>query len=194
MAKRIIIIGGGIAGLSAGIYAKLNEFDSEIIEMHSITGGQCTAWDRKGYRFDYCLHWLVGTRKGPFNDIWKETNVLNEDVVIIDHEIHTKVIDSAGREFIIYTDLNRWEKYLSDLAPEDSNKIKKMCSDMRKSAFLQPFSDPPGLRKPGNTFKSIFAMIPVFILFMKYGRTVASPWRWNTTGRTIRQMGCTIYM
>ena len=75
MAKKIVIIGGGIAGLSAGIYAKLNGFDAEVIEMHSITGGQCTAWDRKGYRFDYCLHWLVGTRKGPFNNIWRETNV-----------------------------------------------------------------------------------------------------------------------
>jgi len=71
MKKKIVIIGGGVAGLSAGIYAKLNNFDVEIIEMHSITGGQCTAWDRKGYRFDYCLNWLVGTRKGPFNDIWK---------------------------------------------------------------------------------------------------------------------------
>ena len=136
MAKKIVIIGGGVAGLSAGIYAKLNGFDTEIIELHSVTGGQCTAWDRKGYRFDYCLHWLVGTRKGPFNDIWKETNVLNDEVEIIDHKVHTKVFAADGREFIIYTDLNEWEKYLCELAPEDTGKIKQMCSDMRKSAFL----------------------------------------------------------
>jgi len=170
MAKKIVIIGGGVAGLSAGIYAKLNGFDTEIIEMHSITGGQCTAWDRKGYRFDYCLHWLVGTRKGPFNDIWKETNVLNDKVEIIDHEVHTKIIDDDGREFILYTDLNRWEDYLCKFAPEDTKKIKKMCSDMRKSAFLQPFSNPPGLRKAGQYIASMFSMMPVMILFMKYGR------------------------
>lgn len=170
MTKKIVIIGGGVAGLSAGIYAKLNGFEAEIIEMHSITGGQCTAWDRKGYRFDYCLHWLVGTRKGPFNDIWKETNVLNNDVEIIDHEVHTKVIAEDGREFIIYTDLNKWEEYLCNLAPEDTKSIKKMCKEMRKSAFLQPFSDPPGLRKFGHTITSIFSMMPVMILFMKYGR------------------------
>jgi phytoene dehydrogenase-like protein len=52
MAKKIVIIGGGVAGLSAGIYASVNGFDAEIIEMHSITGGQCTAWDRKGYRME----------------------------------------------------------------------------------------------------------------------------------------------
>jgi phytoene dehydrogenase-like protein len=170
MAKKIVIIGGGVAGLSAGIYAKLNGFDAEIIEMHSVTGGQCTAWDRKGYRFDYCLHWLVGTRKGPFNDIWRETNVLNDSVEIIDHEIHTKVFDEDGREFIIYTDLNKWEEYLCKIAPEDTARIKKMCSDMKKSSFLNPFSDPPGLRKFSHTISSMFSMLPVMILFIKYGR------------------------
>jgi len=170
MAKKIVIIGGGIAGLSAGIYAKLNGFDAEVIEMHSITGGQCTAWDRKGYRFDYCLHWLVGTRKGPFNNIWRETNVLNDNVEIIDHEVHTKLFTDDGRDFILYTNLNKWEEYLCNLAPEDTKKIKKMCTDMRKSAFLQPYSDPPGLRKLGQTITSLFGMMPVMMLFMKYGR------------------------
>jgi phytoene dehydrogenase-like protein len=170
MAKKIVIIGGGVAGLSAGIYAKLNGFDTEIIEMHSVTGGQCTAWDRKGYRFDYCLHWLVGTRKGPFNDIWKETGVLNDKVEIVDHEVHTKLFSGDGREFIIYTNLDKWESYLCSLAPEDTEKIKRMCNDMRKSAFLQPFSDPPGLRKLSRTVTSMFSMMPVMVLFMKYGR------------------------
>jgi phytoene dehydrogenase-like protein len=170
MNKKILIIGGGIAGLSAGIYAKLNGFDAEIIEMHSATGGQCTAWDRKGFRFDYCLHWLVGTRKGPFNEIWKETNVLNEDVQIIDHETHTKALSDDGREFIIYTSLDRWENYLCTMAPEDTLSIKKMCKDMRKSAFLQPYSNPPGIRKFSQTLKSLFTMMPVMVLFIKYGK------------------------
>ncbi len=168
--KKIVIIGGGVAGLSAGIYARLNGFETEIIEMHSVTGGQCTAWERKGYRFDYCLHWLVGTRKGPFHDIWKETGVLNNEVRIIDHEVHTKLYNNEGKEFILYTDLKRWEEYLCKLAPEDETRIRKMCKDMRKSAFLQPFSDPPGLRNPVRSLRSAFKMLPVMILFMKYGR------------------------
>jgi phytoene dehydrogenase-like protein len=170
MKKKIVIIGGGVAGLSAGIYGRLNGFDTEIIEMHSITGGQCTAWKRNGYRFDYCLHWLVGTREGPFNDIWKETNVLNDQVKVIDNEIHTKIFDAQGREFIIYTNLDRWEKYLCSFAPEDAAAIRKMCGDMRKSAFLSPYTDPPGLRNPVKSMLSMFRMWPVMTLFMKYGR------------------------
>jgi phytoene dehydrogenase-like protein len=170
MNKKILIIGGGVAGLSAGIYAKLNGFDAEIIEMHSVTGGQCTAWERKGYRFDYCLHWLVGTRKGPFNDIWKTTNVINDHVEIIDHEVHTKILSKDGREFIIYTNLDKWEEYLINLAPEDTRSIKKMCREMRKSAFLQPYADPPELRKMGKTISSLLSMMPVIVLFIKHGR------------------------
>jgi phytoene dehydrogenase-like protein len=170
MNKKIVIIGGGVAGLSSGIYACLNGFDAEIIEMHTITGGQCTAWNRKGYRFDYCLHWLVGTKNGPFNDIWKETNVLNDNVGIVDHEIHTKIIGDDGSEFIIYTNLDKWEKYLIEMAPEDEKSIKKMCGEMRKSAFLQPFADPPGLRNPFQSVKMMLGMMPVIVLFMKYGK------------------------
>jgi thioredoxin reductase len=35
MKKKIIIIGGGIVGLSAGIYSATNGFETEIIEMHN---------------------------------------------------------------------------------------------------------------------------------------------------------------
>lgn len=170
MNKKVIIIGGGIAGLSAGIYSRLNGFDTEIVEMHSVTGGQCTSWERKGYRFDYCLHWLAGTRVGPFNEIWKETNVLNENVEIIDHSIHTMVINGEGKEFIIYTDLARWEEYLCSMAPGDSIKIRRMCADMKKSSFLQPFADPPGLKSIFKSIPSFYKMIPLLFLIMKYGR------------------------
>jgi phytoene dehydrogenase-like protein len=170
MNKKIVIIGGGVAGLSAGIYARLNGFDTEIIEMHSITGGQCTAWERKGYRFDYCLHWLVGTRSGPFHDIWLETNVINDQVKIIDHEIHTKIFAEDGTDFTIYTNIDRWEKYLCEIAPEDSKSISKMCNDMRKTSILEPYSNPPGLRRWTDTMNSFFKMLPLLMLFMKYGK------------------------
>jgi len=170
MRKKVTIIGGGVAGLSAGIYAAMNGFDTEIIEMHTTAGGQCTAWERKKYRFDYCLHWLVGTTKGAFNDIWRETNVLNDDTEIIDHEIHSKIYDKDRNEFIIYTNIDRWEKYLIGLAPEDTISIKRMCNDMRKSALLEPFALPPGLRSLFDYIKIIPVMLPIARLVRKFGR------------------------
>jgi phytoene dehydrogenase-like protein len=42
MPKKIIVIGAGIAGLSAGCYARMNGYDAEIYEMHDKAGGLCT--------------------------------------------------------------------------------------------------------------------------------------------------------
>ena len=39
MAKKVIIIGGGLAGLSAGCYAAMNGFETQIFEHHSVPGG-----------------------------------------------------------------------------------------------------------------------------------------------------------
>lgn len=170
MKPKVVIIGGGVAGLSAGIYAAMNGFETEIIEMHSAAGGQCTAWERKKYRFDYCLHWLVGTSKGPFHDIWKETHVLTDATEIIDHEIHSHIIDREGNRFIIYADIDHWEKYLLELSPEDSSPIRSMCNEMRKSALIEPFALPPELRSPLEYVRVMFKMFPLFRVIMKYGR------------------------
>ena len=78
--KKIIIIGGGIAGLSAGIYAQKLGLESVIYEKHYISGGECTGWDREGFHIDGCIHWLMGTKEGTgLNNIWKDVGAL-EDV------------------------------------------------------------------------------------------------------------------
>jgi phytoene dehydrogenase-like protein len=64
MPKTIAIIGAGIAGLAAGCYAQMNGYDSEIYEMHTLPGGLCTAWERKEYVLDGCIHYLFGTGPG----------------------------------------------------------------------------------------------------------------------------------
>ncbi|HOX77495.1 MAG TPA: NAD(P)/FAD-dependent oxidoreductase [Bacteroidales bacterium] len=170
MKEKVVIIGGGVAGLSAGIYSAMNGFDTEIYEMHSVAGGQCTAWDRDRFRFDYCLHWLVGTSKGPFHEIWRETNVLNDQTEIIDHEIHSQIIDNKGERFTIYADINRWEEYLLKLSPEDEKPIRSMCREMRKSARLEPFTSAPELRSPLEYLRLLPSMIPLMFVVQKFGR------------------------
>jgi phytoene dehydrogenase-like protein len=170
MRKKALIIGGGVAGLSAGIYGQLNGYDTEIIEMHTQCGGQCTAWSREGYRFDHCLHWLVGTSKGPFHDVWKETNVLNDATRVVDHEVFLEMDDGQGEGLIVYTDLDRWEKYLVGRWPGDTHAISKMCSDMRKGSLLEPFADPPELRTFGEYLRAARRMLPALRLMMRYRR------------------------
>jgi phytoene dehydrogenase-like protein len=70
--KLIIIIGAGLAGLSAGCYAPMNGYRTRIFEMHDIPGGLCTSWRRKRYTFDGCIHYLTGSRFGTYHRIFEE--------------------------------------------------------------------------------------------------------------------------
>ena len=48
MGDRVAIVGAGISGLSAGCYARMNGYEVEIHESHSLPGGLCTSWKRSG--------------------------------------------------------------------------------------------------------------------------------------------------
>ena len=77
MERSIVIIGAGIAGLSAGCYAQMNGYRSQIYEMHKIPGGLCTSWRRRGYLFDGSLRYLTGTSPhSKVHQLWEELDLL----------------------------------------------------------------------------------------------------------------------
>jgi len=144
--KELLIIGGGIAGLSAGIYARQNGYKATILEMGEHPGGQLTAWQRNGYTFDFCLQWLVGSDHGNFNDIYREIGAINEKTEAINHDVFLKMVDKEYGDFYVYGDMDRWEKYLKDMAPEDSKGIHKLCSMIKRSTQMEGIANPPGMR------------------------------------------------
>ena len=47
--KTIVIVGAGVSGLTAGIYAEQNGFHAIVLEKNPSVGGLCTGWNRKGH-------------------------------------------------------------------------------------------------------------------------------------------------
>lgn len=77
--KKVIIIGAGTAGLAVGTYLQANGYQTEIFESHSISGGLCTAWKRKDFIIDGCLHWLTDVRpSSDFYQMYLETGVMQK--------------------------------------------------------------------------------------------------------------------
>ena len=75
--KSILIIGAGVAGLCTGIYGQMNGYQTRILEMHKIPGGLVTAFRRKGYLVDVCIHWLTGSGPGiHLHRYWNEIGLL----------------------------------------------------------------------------------------------------------------------
>lgn len=130
--KKIIIIGAGIAGLAAGCYARMNGYDTEIFEMHNIPGGLCTAWERKGYIFDGCIHFLVGTNpEDRLNVLWNEVGAL-DGVGIVDQDIYLQIEGAAGEKLLLYTDLDRLEKHMAEISPADAALSQELVDAIRQ--------------------------------------------------------------
>jgi len=137
MSKKIIIIGAGIAGLSAGCYARMNGYEAEIYEMHDKPGGLCTSWKRKGYTIDGCIHWLTGTHpKSNFHKLWAELGAV-QGRRIINHDVFCRYTGSDGRTLVIYYDVDKLEKHLKELSPQDSDTIELFCQLVRKFTKFQ---------------------------------------------------------
>jgi phytoene dehydrogenase-like protein len=160
MTKKLIIIGAGIAGLSAGCYARMNDYEAEIYEAHSQSGGLCTAWKRKDYTIDGCLHWLTGSNPNyRFYKVWQELGAV-QGRRMIDHNIFARFTAADGKSLIIYSDANKLEKHLLELSPADSDNIKLLCRLVRR---FTRFQMPVG--KPFELF-NLFDIIPLIIKMM----------------------------
>ncbi|HZY24732.1 MAG TPA: NAD(P)/FAD-dependent oxidoreductase [Bacteroidales bacterium] len=132
MEKKIIIIGAGIAGLSAGCFARMNGYNAEIYESGGLPGGLCTSWKKGGYTIDGCLHWLTGSSPSDsFYQIWKELGAI-QGRRIYDHKEFYRFTGQDGRTLILYSDADRLEKHLIELSPDDIKPIKLLCNLIRK--------------------------------------------------------------
>jgi phytoene dehydrogenase-like protein len=131
--KTILIVGGGIAGLAAGCYARMNGYRAKIFEMHSLPGGLCTAWERKGYVFDGCIHYLFGSGAGqPFHRLWQELGAVQARG-FVDHAEYQRVSDGQ-QTLIVHTDPGRLEQHLLELSPADEKPIRAFVRGVRQFA------------------------------------------------------------
>lgn len=169
--KSIIIIGAGIAGLAAGIYGQMNGYKTQIYEMGIKPGGLCTAWERKGYTIDGCLHWLVGTSpESSYYHMWQEVGVL-QGKQIVNLEEYVRIETSSGKSVIFYTNIDQLEKYFKEMAPEDSDFINEFTKSMRKLATMElPADKAPELYSPLDNLRMITKMAPMMSEMQKWGK------------------------
>ncbi len=129
--KSVIIIGAGVAGLAAGCYARMNGYRATIFELHDLPGGLCTAWERRGYIFDGCIHYLFGSGEGqPFHAMWQELGAV-QDRPMINHDEYQRITD--GKDTLtVHTDPDLLQRHMLDLSPEDASLIGPFCDGIHQ--------------------------------------------------------------
>lgn len=171
LSKSIIIVGAGIAGLSAGCYAQMNGYESRIFELHNLPGGLCTSWKRKDYIFDGCINWLVGSGSGTgLHKLWEELGALKEQQ-IVNFDEFTRIVDSNGKTLIVYTNVDLLENHLIELSPEDKGTIKDFCDAIRRfSKFDMPLGKPKELYSALDGIKLGSKMLPFMREMAKWSK------------------------
>ena len=139
--KKIIIVGGGIAGLCAAVYGLKCGYEVEVLEMHDMAGGLAMSWRRGPYTFETCLHWLIGSKPGgEFHQVWQELVDINKLHFVNAHEF-VRIESEDGESLRVYTNADMLEAELLRRAPDDVEAIHDLIHAIRvlgKFKLLDP--------------------------------------------------------
>jgi phytoene dehydrogenase-like protein len=148
----------------------MNEYKTRIFEMDTKPGGVCTTWKRKGYKIDGCIHWLTGSSPGTsFYPLWEELGVV-QGRTMIDYEEYARIEGKGGKAFIVYTDINRLEQHMKELAPEDKDAIEEFANGIRRMIhFPIPWEKARELFGPIEGLKMVSKFLPYLGFYRKWG-------------------------
>ncbi len=179
--SKVVIIGGGIAGMTAGILLQRAGYETEILEKNSVMGGLCTGWKRDGYFIDNCVHWLTGTREGSaLNELWKEIGALGKGVELYEKEMFFSS-ELNGETLTFWRDKEKTRAEMLKLSPQDEKEINKLIDYVELAESMTVPTDKPfdcmnmfELMKLGMSMKAMgklmkeYGKIDVYELAMRF--------------------------
>lgn len=131
----VIIIGAGLAGLAAGVYANLHGYNAKIYEHHSQPGGVVATWKRGEYTFEGGMHFLMGYRPGtPLYQLYEEVGLF-PGLEVAPLDAYLNFVDVAsGRSVCLSGDLDRVRKDLTEISPADANLVNGIIAGAKAVA------------------------------------------------------------
>jgi phytoene dehydrogenase-like protein len=130
--RKIAVIGGGIAGLCAAVYARKCGYQVDLFEKNTAAGGLATSWKRGEYTFENCLHWLVGSSPAsPLYSLWREIFDIDR-LNFIYPETFVTVENERGERLDVPSRVDGLETKFLKRAPQDCAAIHDFASAIRR--------------------------------------------------------------
>lgn len=127
----VIVIGGGLSGLSAASLLSKRGVKVAVVEKSYNPGGACGIFKRNDLTFDQGSAMLYGFGEHGFNSHRFIFNCLEEEIDIIKHDL-LYVVNYEGKRIKFYDDIDKFVEELSQLFPNEKKAIKKFYDDMYK--------------------------------------------------------------
>lgn len=138
--EQVIIIGGGVAGMTAGIALLEQGYRVTVLERQKEPGGNLTAWEREGHTVDNCLHWLNGTKRGSsLYALWERIGALGGEIGIRRLErLYTS--QRNGQSLSLWRDPERLRREMYTLSPKDREATDRFIGDVKTLANGNPIA------------------------------------------------------
>ena len=173
--KKVIVIGGGIAGLSAGCYLQMNGFTTEVYETAPTPGGVTASWKRKGYTFDGGTNWFPGS--GPRCNFYPLINELLDfkNHRVIDFDKFMRVCSKDGPYLDVFTDVDKLRNEMVRIAPEDKKTIDTFINAIRFASKCNlPVEKPKELFSLSDYLKIGVTSLPLGLFYSKWRKITLS--------------------
>ena len=125
----VVVIGGGLAGLTAGSLLAKRGLKVALIEKSYNPGGSCGVFKRKDRIFDQGAAMLYGFGEHGFNAHRFVMNCLEEPIDVIKHDL-LYVVNFKGKRIRFYPDVEKFAEELSTIFPNEKETIHKFYHDM----------------------------------------------------------------
>ncbi len=167
----VIVIGGGLSGLTAAALLSKSGVKTVVIDKNYNPGGSCGIFRREGITFDQGSAMLFGFGEKGFNAHRFVFNCLEQPIDIIKHEL-LYVMNFNGQRIRFFTDLDMFTNELSTIFPDQRDNITRFYKDM-SIMYHDVLVDNPSYTTPDETdpmdAKDNFLKHPMsYIKFLSY--------------------------
>jgi phytoene desaturase len=164
--QKVVIVGAGPGGLAAAILLARSGVDVTVVERRDVVGGRTSTMERNGFKFDTGPTFFLYPRvlREIFSVAGRD---LDEEVPMYRLDPHYRLVFGAGGELLATPDLERMERAIAQLSPDDARGFHRFFCDNRNK--LQKFT--PFLESPFESWRDLAKLDMLKLL------PLLRPWR-----------------
>lgn len=141
--ENVVIVGGGPAGLTAGILLANHGIKVTLVEQHFTLGGYLQGFSRRGLHFETGLHYVGACLPGQASARYLKLLGIYDDLTILTSpdRIAGRVILPDGRRLAVPQGMQAFAEWAKSVFPAEAQGIDAVLQAVRHCLRLLPWLD-----------------------------------------------------